>query len=236
MESALAAIGRLATVAEVLEFSRDHAQRLGAVRQSYHFTPIFDTPTSRRTIVQFEGYSPDWLELYALQDFRSCDPIPARVLQHGAMMSWSKAIKAAPNSPENERFFAAMVQHGLVHGFGVPLFGPHGRDAYASFDFGIPLSGVPDNTIASVCGLAQVGHLRVCSLIEQERSKPMLSPRESEVLDWMARGKSNTDIATILAISPETVRTYVQRIYHKLGSHERVAVIVRALKLGLVEF
>ena len=151
-------------------------------------------------------------------------------------MSWSKAIKAAPNSPENERFFAAMVQHGLVHGFGVPLFGPHGRDAYASFDFGIPLSGVPDNTIASVCGLAQVGHLRVCSLIEQERSKPMLSPRESEVLDWMARGKSNTDIATILAISPETVRTYVQRIYHKLGSHERVAVIVRALKLGLVEF
>ena len=151
-------------------------------------------------------------------------------------MSWSEAMEVAPNSPDNERYCGAMADHGLVHGFGVPLFGPHGRDAYASFDFSKPLTEVPDNTIASVCGLAQVGHLRVCSLIEQERNKPMLSSRESEVLGWMARGKSNTDIATILAISPETVRTYVQRIYHKLGSHERVAVIVRALKLGLVEF
>lgn len=64
----------------------------------------------------------------------------------------------------------------------------------------------------------------------------MLSARESEVLQWMARGKSNIDIATILDLSPETVRTYVQRIYGKLGSHERVVVIDRALKLGLVEY
>ena len=212
MESALATIGRLESVAEVLQLSRDHAVRLGAVRQSYHFTPIFDTPTSPRTIVQSEGFPPEWLELYARQDFRSCDPIPARVLQHGAVMSWADARDLAPNTPDNEHYFAAMAEHGLVHGFGVPLFGPHGRDAYASFDFGKPMAQVPDKTIASVCGLAQVGHLRICSLIEQERDKPMLSARESEVLNWMARGKSNIDIATILAISPETVRTYVQRI------------------------
>lgn len=236
MESALAAIGRLGSVAEVLQLSRDHAVRLGAVRQSYHFTPIFDTPTSARTIVQSEGFSPDWLDLYARQDFRSNDPIPARVMQHGAVLSWADARDMGPNSPDNERYFAVMAEHGLVHGFGVPLFGPHGRDAYASFDFGRPLTEVPVTTIASVSGLAQAGHLRICSLIEQERHKPMLSSRESEVLNWMARGKSNTDIATILAISPETVRTYVQRIYTKLGPHERVVAVVRALKLGLVEF
>lgn len=236
MERSLAAIARLDTVAEVLELSRDYAARRGVIRQSYHFTPIFDAPTSPRTIIQSEGFSEEWLELYARSDFRSSDPIPARTLQHGAMLPWREAMVLDSNTPENERYFAAMAEHGLVHGFGVPLFGPHGRDAYASFDFGSPVEQVDEEALASVCSLAQIGHLRICMLIEEERDKPMLSQRESEVLHWMARGKSNTDIATILEISPETVRTYVQRVYSKLGSHERVAAIVRALKLGLVDY
>lgn len=236
MERSLAAIGRLASIAEVLQLSRDNAVRRGVIRQSYHFSPIFDGPTSPRTIVQSEGFSPEWLELYARSDFRRSDPIPARTLQHRSMLPWRHAIGLDSNSPENERYFAAMAEHGLVHGFGVPLFGPHGRDAYASFDFGRPVEEVDEEDIASVCSLAQIGHLRICALIEQERDKPMLSARESEVLQWMARGKSNTDIATILDLSPETVRTYVQRVYGKLGSHERVAAIVRALKLGLIGY
>lgn len=235
MDHALVTIGRLETVAEILEFSRDRALQAGVIRQSYHFTPIFGTQNSPRTIVQADGFSREWLQLYAQQDFRRCDPIPARTMQHGALLTWQAARAIAPNDADNERYFAAMENHGLIHGFGLPLFGPHDRDAYASFDFGRPVEEIDEAVVAAICGIAQIGHLRICTLIAENRDKPVLSKRESEVLKWMARGKSNTDIGTILQISPETVRTYTQRLYQKLGTSDRIAAIIRALKLGLIE-
>ena len=51
----------------------------------------------------------------------------------------------------------------------------------------------------------------------------------------MGRGKSAGDIAAILEISPETVRTYTRRVYDKLQTNDRVTATVRALKLGLIE-
>ena len=48
-----------------------------------------------------------------------------------------------------------------------------------------------------------------------------LSPREREVLHWLALGKSNEEIATILAISPHTVKNHLDHIFQKLGVHNR---------------
>jgi DNA-binding CsgD family transcriptional regulator len=71
-------------------------------------------------------------------------------------------------------------------------------------------------------------------LLANERETPSLSDREAEVLGWIAAGKSNTDIGTILGISAETVRTYTQRIYMKLDAYDRTSAVVRALKLGVL--
>lgn len=236
VERALARIGRMDSVSDALEFSRDRALAAGVIRQSYHFTPIFKPQNSSRTIVQADGYSVEWLQLYANSDFRRFDPIPDRTMQHGSLLTWADAIAIGPNTLENEVYFAAMAEHGLIHGFGVPLYGPHGRNAYASFDFGKPIGLIPEPVIAGLCGIASAGHIRICTLLDEGRDRPELSVREREVLKWMAQGKSNTDIGTILDISPETVRTYAQRIYHKVGSHDRVAAIIKALRSGLIEY
>ena len=58
------------------------------------------------------------------------------------------------------------------------------------------------------------------------------SQRESEVLMWIARGKSNRDIAEILSLSPRTVNKHLEQIYAKLGVENRAsaaAMAVRAL-------
>ncbi len=67
----------------------------------------------------------------------------------------------------------------------------------------------------------------------QERGK--LTPREAEVLLWLARGKSNRDIAQILEISYRTIDKHLEQIYPKLGVETRtaaVAVTIRALEGG----
>ena len=62
---------------------------------------------------------------------------------------------------------------------------------------------------------------------------PALTPREREVLAWLAGGKTDRDIGEILGISPRTVHKHLQRLYEKLGVETRTAAVVRALGLRM---
>jgi DNA-binding NarL/FixJ family response regulator len=61
-----------------------------------------------------------------------------------------------------------------------------------------------------------------------------LSEREVEVLVLVGRGLSNEEIAGELYLSPATARTYVSRLFAKLGARDRAALIVLAYETGLV--
>ena len=66
---------------------------------------------------------------------------------------------------------------------------------------------------------------------ERSRRHRDLTPRECEVLFWLARGKSNAEIAAILGIQPSTVGKHLERIYPKLGVENRTAAASFASKL-----
>ncbi len=57
-----------------------------------------------------------------------------------------------------------------------------------------------------------------------------LTRREGEVLTWLAHGKSNRDIASILALSPRTVTKHLEQIYAKLGVDNRTSAVALALQ------
>ena len=61
-----------------------------------------------------------------------------------------------------------------------------------------------------------------------------LSDRESEVLQLMARGYSNSEIASELYVSNTTVKTHVSHILTKLGVRDRVQAVVEAYESGVV--
>ncbi len=61
-----------------------------------------------------------------------------------------------------------------------------------------------------------------------------LTPREIEVLRWIAEGKSNAEIATILGMSPGTAKQHVQNILAKLGVANRTAAAALAREYGLI--
>lgn len=58
-----------------------------------------------------------------------------------------------------------------------------------------------------------------------------LTPRVAEVLLWVAQGKTNADIATILGISESTVKKHLLEIFDKLGVETRSAATLRALEV-----
>jgi DNA-binding CsgD family transcriptional regulator len=228
-------IETLVDIGAVLSYLRDLALEAGVARMSYYVTPQFENATPVATGVFSYGYDEEWLALCDAEGLHHCDPIPDRVMEFGALMTWQDAMGWKHNTPEQERCFERMREFGLIHGFGLPLYGRNGRDAYAAFDFLRHVDDVDPQAVGLVRTLAQAAHQRISILVEYKYGGPTLSEREAEVLAWAARGKSNNSIATILDISPDTVKTYSKRIYAKLEVTDRVGAVVKALKLGLVK-
>jgi two-component system nitrate/nitrite response regulator NarL len=65
-------------------------------------------------------------------------------------------------------------------------------------------------------------------------TRPLLTPREREVLRHLATGLSAPGIAERLVLSPATVRTHLQHIYDKLGVRGRAAAVAEAMRRGIL--
>lgn len=61
-----------------------------------------------------------------------------------------------------------------------------------------------------------------------------LSPRERELLELASGGATSAEIAKRLCLSPNTVKTYWQRLYEKLGASDRANAIAEAIRRGLL--
>ena len=59
-----------------------------------------------------------------------------------------------------------------------------------------------------------------------------LTRRETEILGWIAEGKTTREIAAILVVSPHTVRKHIEHILEKLDVRTRSAAVARATRFG----
>lgn len=70
---------------------------------------------------------------------------------------------------------------------------------------------------------------------ERDRQRHALTPRERDVLALMAEALEIPDISQRLGISVHTARGYIQNILEKLGVHSKLAAVVRANALGVLD-
>jgi DNA-binding NarL/FixJ family response regulator len=66
-----------------------------------------------------------------------------------------------------------------------------------------------------------------------EQPAPLLTEREREVLDLIAGGRTNREIAAVLYLSPHTVKEHTSALYRKLGARNRAEAVQRAQRVGL---
>lgn len=62
-----------------------------------------------------------------------------------------------------------------------------------------------------------------------------LTMREAEVLYWIGEGKSDWEIGLILRVKPKTVNYHAERLKLKLAVTNRIQMVRRAVRLGLLE-
>ena len=77
-------------------------------------------------------------------------------------------------------------------------------------------------------------HLEARVVATMRTRRPELSPREREVLDLLAEGHSNRELARQLFLSEATVKTHLNHLYDKLGVDSRTAAVAAARHSGLL--
>jgi DNA-binding NarL/FixJ family response regulator len=67
------------------------------------------------------------------------------------------------------------------------------------------------------------------------RERPRITPRQREVLELVAHGKTTREIAALLALSPRTVDTHRAELMERLGVRDAIGLLREAARLGLID-
>ncbi len=221
-------------VTELWELVNGFFRGRGAVRLSFHSNDS-KRPGWPPLGIQAVGYPKDWTDRYIAGGLWRSDPIPEVARRLGRTFWWEDVRTLTKLTPQNQEFLDIASSYGLGHGLAIPLFGPNMFDAFLAVGFGPKRPDLLPSAIFEMQCAAQISHISYCGMTRgSDRLVQNVSPRELEVLRWIARGKSNTVIAEILGISKHTVDSMVRRLFDKLDAHDRTTAVLNAVRLGLL--
>ena len=207
------------------------------IRQvAYHHLPPLGAPDAKTTRILSDGFSPEIVQMYAAGRSRGTTPVVNYVQQNPDPVYWDEIESRRVLTPSEKAYVSILREAGAVHGLSMQVFGPHGRNAIFSLGLEPGLTRLDVETLRAVQVACQSAHQRYCALLLPTLGEtPELSPREAEVLAWIAQGKSNATVGEILGISAHTVDAHLRRIYLKLGVFDRVSAALRGLGFGLIQ-
>ncbi len=111
------------------------------------------------------------------------------------------------------------------------------RQAWQAGAWGYVLKDeAPDQLLAAITSVAAGKRYFPHGIPQETEDMPPLTEREREVLQLIAEGKKNAEIAQIMSRSLHTVRNHRARLMRKLGAHSATELVEAAERLGLVRF
>ncbi|WP_321490983.1 autoinducer binding domain-containing protein [uncultured Hyphomonas sp.] len=225
-----------ATFDDLRVAATDYYGSTSVVMASYmHYPPVGAHDFDGQIRVGEFGYPEAWRETYLAEELHLCDPLARRAVNFTRPYFWSESPSLPNLTPDERDYLQRAAAQNMGEGIGIPLFGPAGRNGYAALGFGRP-ERPPADEVLELQAAAQMGHLAYCRLLL--RALPngtVLSAREREILRWVARGRTNSQIAEALQLSRNTVETYIRRSFEKLDVNDRVSAALRGIALGMVD-
>ncbi len=204
----------------------------GTLRNAIEDVSVSPTPSFH---IAAHGFPREWVDKYVDDRLYEIDPIPEIALRTSDPFLWSQTADLAKLAEDQAAYLATLEGADVGDGVAIQVFGPNMRHGYVGLGFGETGRKVTAAKLAEYQIVAQLLHLRFCTIVEARNASEVdLSPREREILSWMARGKSKSVIAEILGVSVHTVDTLVRRMFRKLDVSDRTSAVLKAVNLGLV--
>ena len=204
----------------------------GICAVTYHHLPPIGAADPIAFNLICVGFPPELVKRFESNNPIELDESAKQVLR-GAFAQWWDASESPGRLTNEQQEWLEFAQSKLGYGIHLPVFGPSGRNGYVSLSLGDSRPEWSDDELLTLQLCCQTAHLQYCHLLRSYLPKqPKLSPREEQILSWVAMGKSNGAIAEILNISESSVITYLERAFQKLGVDSRVSATLRAYSRG----
>jgi DNA-binding NarL/FixJ family response regulator len=182
------------------------------VERQPDMTVVAQAANGEEAVAQFREHRPD----VTLMDLQ----LP--------IMPGLQAICAIRKLQEDARIIVLTMYHG-------------DEDIYRAFQAGamgyLLKDTVPDDlirVIREVHNGARVVPPEISAALEARASQPSLTLREFQVLELLATGKRNKEIAAALGMSNDTASAHVKSIFVKFNVHDRTAAMAEAIRRGII--
>lgn len=198
-------------------------------------------------LIHLEHWPKGWHDTYRDGNFFHRDPVSVAATACAAPFTWAQARLWYTHSPASAEVAELAREHGLEDGLVVPLFGTGTRHGIVSLggEAGIDLTSADIGIIflTSVWCHLRLNEIEFISPGTSAKSlaprksfptRESLTPREREILKWMAHGKSAWEAGQILDVTEATVNTHLRNIRQKLGSTNTTHAVAQALVSGLI--
>ncbi len=234
-ETALASVEKATDVPGLQRAVLGLLEPYGLRHAVYHALRIPQAGVSQKVIAF--TYPADWVSYYVSRRLFTIDPVVRAGERSILPVDWATLDKSPPPV---RRLFDEAAEAGLgKQGLTIPIRGPHGDHAIFTVTSDVPDCDWRATKSAYVRDMQLIGnyiHARVVELhlAAPLTTRPGLSGRETEVLQWAAAGKTIDDTATILGLSSSAVRTYLDSARHKLDCLTKPQAVARATQLGLI--
>ncbi len=203
----------------------------------FALTHHVDLRSSSEPAIRIHNYPEEWERYYDRQQAGRTDPVHRACQTTAAGFAWSELPRMIPLTRRDHRLLEAAAKQGLVEGFTVPAHVPGEINGSCSFATTrgrrMPAEHV---AVAHVIGAYAFDAARRLVKHQKLSDPARFSDREGDCLIWVARGKSDSEIATILGISPETVHQYVKNARANYDVVSRSQLIAHALFSGTITF
>lgn len=176
----------------------------------------------------------DYVNHYIEKNYMIRDPVVTELRTTLTPFSWNDLRGRRDLSKSEKAIMDESRDFGANDGFIVPIVTPSGSVALFS-----PCGPEPDLSDRARAAIEVIGmysfHALKRSVLKTQRSESPhtpLTPREREILQWVATGKSDDEIAEILSLSMPTVTWHVENAKRKLDAFRRTYAVVQAIRLG----
>ncbi|EEB83521.1 transcription regulator, LuxR family, putative [Roseobacter sp. GAI101] len=185
--------------------------------------------------IQF-GMPTAFKESYIKEQLYLDNPLPRLAMSRPDPFYWSDAQDLDDLQPAEIAYLDKLKEAGIWPGIAFQVFGPESRNAAVGMCFEPGAPRLSPDALLELQLASQCAHQRFCALTDGPKSPyARLSPRELEVLRWIAQGKSNSVMADIMGISRHTVDTITRRMFEKLEVTDRTRAAVRGISAGLLK-
>jgi len=187
-----------------------------------------------KALVECNTRPQEFINHYVEQNYVEKDPVLTEVRRTLATVTWHDVQMKRRLGKTERAVMNEAREFGADDGIVVPIIMKSGVGLLSACG---RLPNLSPRARAALENVAIYSHQALSRAANREgrqrqQTNTPLTPREREIMTWVATGKSDDEIADILNIGRETVTTHVENAKRKLGAVHRTYAIVQALRFG----